>query len=391
MAESTTAYQDMEPPSQAKTCCKMCGKIAGGVCGVLVIVVILVQAVLYWWATLHCSAGKLQGYTYPGGGDENLVPPDSLLVEQAPRWWGSSFINIPADKAGLPSGASTGVYFRTWGPLWYTYTYQDVLGQETFVVRDRPLAIGGSHKIMRCDGEGPAWVVSEGGHWLMNGIRSMFGMYTSRIYNIWKGNELVAISEKLGGTGQSHKQIIFRAPDKAEPFASAFLKDRHFHGVFDEWFVQLDANSSLPNFIPNGVSMLMAFATANTKAHVPKPTDFLEVTPIAAAAAAVPEGDAAEKEEATISPVEQSATAAITTEKKGEQAEVVVAAPAEQPAAAAVVPAAAEEVVVVSPAEQPAAAAVVPAAAEEVAATPAEKSEEVAKKRDVTPTEEEHV
>jgi len=290
---------------------------------VFVLLVILVQAALYWWATLHCSTSALKGYSYPGGGSDNLVPADSLLVEQAPRWWGASFINIPADSAGLSTGASTGVYFRTWGPLWNTYTYEDVLGMKTFVVRDRPLAIGGSHKLMRCDGEGPSWVVSEGSHWLMNGIRSLFGMYTSRVYNVWKGDTLVAVTEKLGGTGQSHKQLIFRDPNKAEPFASAFLKDRHYHGEFDDWFVQTNKNSSLPNFVPNSVAMLMAFATAKEKSHSPKPSEFLEDTPSAAALA-----------------VEVPATArqqvAIATSLEEGQGVKIVAAPTEPPLTASV-------------------------------------------------------
>mmetsp|Transcript_10913 Transcript_10913/g.27245 ORF Transcript_10913/g.27245 Transcript_10913/m.27245 type:complete len:370 (+) Transcript_10913:80-1189(+) len=307
-----TPYSEMEPPSQAKRYCKCCGKVTAGIFFVLLLIVILVQAVLYWWATLHCSASKLKDYSYPGGGSKNLVPADSLLVEQAPRWWGSSFINIPAEKSGQPDGASTGVWFRTWGPLWYTYTYQDILGQETFVVRDRPIAVGGSHKLMRCDGEGQAWVVSEGKHWIMNGIRSLFGMYTSRVYNIWQGNTLIAISEKLGGTGQSHKQIIFRDPNKAEPFASAFLKDRHFHGEFDEWFVQSNKNSSLPDYVPNAVAMLMAFTTAKQKAHAQpsQPSEFLEVTPIASAATI--EGGAAVTPQAAATLADQSATAAAT-------------------------------------------------------------------------------
>lgn len=300
-----------------------------------ILLCILLQAVLYWWATLHCSAKSLKDYSYPGGGEKNLVPADSLLVQQEPRWWGSSFVNLPSDTVGLPDGASTGVWFRTWGPLWITYTYQDVLGQETFVVRDRPLAIGGSHKVMRCDGEGPAWVVSEGGHWLMNGIRSIFGMYTSRIYNIWEGNELVAVSEKLGGSGQSHKQIIFRSPNKAEPFASAFLKDRHFHGQFDEWFVQVDKNASLPNFIPNAVSMMMAFATGKPKAKSApeKPSEFLEVPALApvesaavvvgeAATPEVPEAPKTEEEVEATAPAAPPAAAIAEATEAAEAAEV---------------------------------------------------------------------
>jgi hypothetical protein len=275
-----TPYTEMEPQSRGKTCMKYTCKIVGGFLLVFIVVVGLIQVALYKWATLHCSAGQLKDYEFPGGGEDaavNLVPPDSLLVEQDPKWWGSSFINNPANKDGLPEGASTGVYYRTWGPLWWTVTYQDIMSKETFVIRDRPIALGGSHKIMRCDGTGPVYVVTEGTHVFMNAIRELFGMYTSRIYNIYEDNKLVAVSSKLGGSGQSHKQMVFRKPGDDNPFASAFLKDRHYHGRFDEWFVQVEKDAPLPNFVPNSVAVLMAFATAGLKNHTAAPGEMLEL------------------------------------------------------------------------------------------------------------------
>jgi len=272
-----TPYTEMEPESKGKRCCKATGKVCGGACCVYLLVVVLMQAALYKWATLHCSAGALIDYEYPGGGAKDLVPSNSLVTEQDPRWWGSSFIASPANKDGLPEGASAGVYYRTWGPLFWTVTYQDITSKETFVIRDRPLALGGSHKIMRCDGTGSVYVVTEGSHYFMNIIRELFGMYSSRVYNIWEDSTLVAISSKLGGSGQSHKQMIFRAPDSDVPFASSFLKDRYYHGHFDEWFVQVNEDSPLPNFVPNSVTVLMAFATAAMKNQTAAPGQMLEL------------------------------------------------------------------------------------------------------------------
>merc|ERR1719512_133250 len=177
------------------------------------------------WATCKCGAKQLADYSFPGGGKEDLVESNTLLIEQEPSWFANSFVVQPADDVGLAKGASTGVYFRTWGPLFWTYVYQDNLGMGTFYARDRPLALGGSHNLARCDGTGDKYIVNEGNHVVMNSIREMFGMYASRVYNIWHNGKVVALSEKVGGRGQSHKQIIFCAQKEANPFASAFLSD----------------------------------------------------------------------------------------------------------------------------------------------------------------------
>lgn len=252
--------------TKTKSRCKYVLMALLGFLCVLILLTFGIQLILYKWATLKCSASHLKNYSYPGGGEKGLVPLDSLLVQQDPRWWGSSFINIPSNKDGLSNGASTGVYYRTWGPLWWTYTYQDIMSQETFVFRDRPIAIGGSHKFMRCDGTGPEYIINEGSHVIMNRIRAFFGMYATRTYSIWENNVKIAESEQLGGTGQSQKQIVFKKINEAEPFASCFLKDKHYHGRFDEWFVQVDPDSILPPWIPNGVAVMMAFRQADMDA-----------------------------------------------------------------------------------------------------------------------------
>jgi hypothetical protein len=279
-----TPYTEMEPEPQYKTCLRATAKVLGGLLLAWVLVLSLVQFLMYEWATMNCSAGTLQDYNFPGGGsngnhtaDYNLVPTDSLIIEQEPRWLGSSFINVPANQDGLSQGASTGVYYRYWGPLFWTIIYQDIMSKTTFVGRSQPSALGGSHKIWRCDGKGPVYVVTEGTHVVMNAIRSMFGMYTSRVYSIYEDETLVALSARAGGAEQSHKQMIFRKPDSDIPFASSFLKLRDFHGKFDEWFVQVDQDSPLPNYVPNFVTARMGFETAGYKTHKEAPGQMLEL------------------------------------------------------------------------------------------------------------------
>jgi hypothetical protein len=262
---------------------------------------------MYGWATMNCKASHLENYSYPGGGAENLVAPNTLLIEQEPRWWGSSFTVQAADDVGLALGASTGAWFRTWGPLWWTYVYQDDLGQETFMARDRPLALGGSHKIMRCDGTGSTYVLTEGTHVFMNRIRDMFGMYTSRIYNIYEDGKLIAVSEKIGGAGQSHKQLIFRDPKVATPFASSFLQERHYHGMFDKWFVHDEPDIAIPAWVINSGTMMMAFPTAaakQAKAASSKPASFMELPPVVGVETAAAEKDANLAAEAAVAGTE---------------------------------------------------------------------------------------
>mmetsp|Transcript_110405 Transcript_110405/g.216479 ORF Transcript_110405/g.216479 Transcript_110405/m.216479 type:complete len:390 (+) Transcript_110405:57-1226(+) len=347
MSSPSAPYQNMDP----ETCCqktnRLCRKCVLGTCCFAIVAICLVQALLYCWATMKCSAGHLRDYEYPGGGPVNLVPRNSLLIEQDPRWWGESFINSPADDAGLPIGASSGVFYKTWGPIFNTYVYQDITGRETFLIRDRPIALGGSHKIMRCDGTGPVYVFSEGTHWLANNIRELFGMYTTRNFNIWEGSQKVAVSQKVGGGGQSHKQIIFRAPDEDVPFASCFLKERQVHGKFDEWFVQEYKNrsSTLPAYVPHSCCVLMAFRTSAQKAAAAKvhdakddkkPESFLQASGDAiddeGLAESVPvqqaeSVEAVEKEATQESQVVGEGEAAVEAEEPGKEVEVVAGAP----------------------------------------------------------------
>jgi len=289
---STSTYRRLpdEDKSTKPTIVRRCVQGYGLLFVIVVVVVGLLQEGLFLWATMGCKTSELKDYSYPGGGPENLVHNSTLLIEQTPRLLSSSFLVQPADNVGLATGASTGIWYRTWGPLFWTYVYQDNLGKATFWARDRPLALGASHKIARCDGTGPIYIINEGTHVVMNAIRHWFGMYTSRIYNIKADGNLVAIAETIGGSGQSHKQLIFREPEKAtNPFASAFLAERNYHGEFDKWFISED-KPTLPAWVINAATVLRAFpaavqkekaATAAKAAQHPHPTSLEAVPPAA--------------------------------------------------------------------------------------------------------------
>lgn len=322
--------EDTSLKAKAKRCCKSLTKVV--VLGLLVVFFLagVLQGALYQFASMKCKASKLQDYSYPGGGPKDLVADNTLLIEQDARWWGSAFIVQPADHVGLATGASTGVWYRTWGPFWFTYVYQDDLGMETFMVRDRPLALGGSHKMFRCDGTGPVYILNEGKHVVMNRIRSFFGSYTSRIYNIWQDGSLVAVSEKIGGTGQSHKQLIFRDPEKAEPFASAFLQDRHYHGQYDKWFIHDEKNITLPAWVINSATILMAFPTAQAKASHAPSQSLVEVPPMDAEASVMPSSPDAEEVSVTAATDDPEAAVPSKVVEVEEQVPAELIVPAEQ-------------------------------------------------------------
>lgn len=71
--------------------------------------------------------------------------------------------------------------------------------------------------------------------------------------------------------------MIFRTPDSDTPFATSYLKDRHHHGHYDQWFVQVNPESPLPNYVPNAVTAMMAFATASLKNTTAAPGEMLEL------------------------------------------------------------------------------------------------------------------
>lgn len=165
-------------------------------------------------------------------------------------------------------GASFGVYYRYWGPIWWTYVFQDNNQRELYIVRDRPIAVGGSHKIMRCDGQGEPYIYNVGNHFLMNKIRHLFGMQTSSTYNIWEGTTLVGMSNRVGSRS-TNPQLLFKKPGAEDAFASARMSTRYYEHKWDEWqLVPSKQNTStVPAYVINAIVALFAFHEA---ADVPK-------------------------------------------------------------------------------------------------------------------------
>lgn len=254
-------YQSMDEPTKFQKCkvgCCKCLKLT-----VLVVVVGLIayQGGKYWWATTGCNPGNLQGYDYANG-IEDLLPVDTLLIEQK-KVWNDQFAVYPATKDGLQKGGSEGIFFRIWGPLFYTYGYQDVLGNKILTIRPALFAIGDAHVLTRCDGRGDTWTSSEGMHWFPNQMRALFGMFVSAEYNIYNGSTPVALSQQVGHGSQ--QQLIFHKYTSGEEIGSALLSNRHYHGRYDQWFVEDQQKSPLPAYVTSSIAVLLAYKSLDEK------------------------------------------------------------------------------------------------------------------------------
>lgn len=242
----------------------------------------ILQGVIFYWATTFngCSASSLEGYKYPGGGvsDEggaafNLVPRISLLAERKLTWYGQAFDVIPSSEASTVSDAPAGTWWRTWGPIFYTYTYEDIANSKTTAyMRSSILKIGMSHKIFRCDGEGPTYTLMEGAGYLTNRVRKGFGMTQGFSFKVFAGNEKVALIEE---TNLGYPSLTFRN-SSGDMFSSAILQTREFHKTFDQWLVKSISDSQLPYFVPSAATLLLAMHTINTQVEA-KPKQLLQL------------------------------------------------------------------------------------------------------------------
>eukprot|EP00931_Biecheleriopsis_adriatica_P063277 TRINITY_DN3827_c0_g5_i1.p1 TRINITY_DN3827_c0_g5~~TRINITY_DN3827_c0_g5_i1.p1 ORF type:complete len:349 (-),score=55.07 TRINITY_DN3827_c0_g5_i1:34-1080(-) len=235
---------------------------------VLFIVAWIIQGAMFYFATSFsgCAASNLDRYSYPGGESSdaggpsfNLVPQISLLAERTPMWYGSAFDVIPSNAASNVESAPVGVWWQTWGPMFYTYTFEDVAGSHTTMyMRRKLLRLGFCIVIERCDGKGPTIAITEGSNWLKNRLRRFFRMNQGVSYKVWVDDELVAMAEE---TTHGFQSLTFRDIKSGEKQSSSVLKDRHFHGEFDVWLVNNKYSSELPYYVSSAATLLFAFDT----------------------------------------------------------------------------------------------------------------------------------
>jgi len=267
------ATEDSEPTdmkTKAKKVARGCAIVSCGCLLVLFVLAWIVQGFMYWYATLGCSPKHFVDYSFPGGGTSNLggpsfnlVPEISLLTQNAPGWFGSSFSVIPSNAASTTAGAPVGYWWRTGGPIFTTYTYEDVANSRvTLYMRQNLLRIGMSHRIGRCDGKGEQITITEGSNWFMNRIRKIFRFNQAMSYKIYVGDKWVAVAEE---TSQGFSSVTFRNETSGEVVGSAILASRHFHGQYDQWLVKdVPDKAVFPYYVSSAASLLFAYNMVNS-------------------------------------------------------------------------------------------------------------------------------
>jgi len=264
----------IEREPEEESCCKSCYKALEKcewwlfqkiliALGVIFCLTWLVQGVMYAYATLGCGPRALDGYNFPGSEAsdtntawQNLQPRVSLITERDPTWTSKAWDSIPSNEAAQLAEAPNGVWWSTWGPIFNTYTFEDVANSKmTVYMRRNLLRLGMSHRIGRCDGHGPLVTFSEGSNYFTNRIRRLFGFNQGMTFKIYLDDDLVAVAEE---TSKGVESLTFRDEKTSESVASAVLQQRHFHGKFDQWLVKSQKSSPLPYFVPDAVTVLFA-------------------------------------------------------------------------------------------------------------------------------------
>jgi len=250
------------------------------VCSIIFAIYILIGGIVQWgcfhFATMNCGAMP-ENYQFPGGGhgvntggpEVNLVPRHSIVVERTPMWYGMAFDVYNATDNSQPVGAPVGAWFRTWGPFFSTYTYQDVLNsQPTIYMRAsiQSMTLGYyDDYVMRCDGKGSVLRLSEGQHWLTNRMRNFFRMNQGISLKVWRGGEVIGMAEE---TFHGAKSITFKnETDQSHSFASAALMGKKYETEtgkkLSQWIITNHQDSPVPWYETQAMCVLYAFRIYN--------------------------------------------------------------------------------------------------------------------------------
>lgn len=203
---------------------------------------------------------------------DNVVPEISLLLHNEGGFMGGGGgYNVYPATPGTATidQAQVGQWWRTWGPWFYTYTYQDMHGRTTLYMR--PTIIGmwaySETRIMRCDGAGDVWFFGEGSNWIQNRIRNewskWFGSQRSGTFNIYKDSaKWGSCQEEFQGPSKSIS-CQKGTGDTAEDIGSGILTANTAHGNQDLWSVHKNGQTNYRDFPPlyvmNAATTLMAY------------------------------------------------------------------------------------------------------------------------------------
>jgi hypothetical protein len=277
----------------------------------------IIQFFMFHWAVQGCNADALDSYRFPGAdwtcptdyGDphtdpadwhldisadphvlglgtrangakckysprDNAVPRNELLRERAPSFFGQAFSVYENHGAGAVTSAAVGIWWRTWGPWFWTYTYEDIHGKTSIYMRPSIMGMIGPYsetRIMRCDEEGDVWYFGEGAHWITNMIYSsfsfIFGSTRERTFILYRqrngesmqygnaletfhGDKSISFNKGFGSSQVSLGSSILTSPPDDHPNRDFWTLSKQNRVPFHDF---------PPYYVMSAASMLMAF------------------------------------------------------------------------------------------------------------------------------------
>jgi hypothetical protein len=265
--------------------CKQQSCCLGGVFFFVYFVVFgIVQWLMFHWATINCGALPDNFKFHSGEPSKNgtasfnHMPEFALIEGREPSLYGDAFDVFSSTKEGMMTGAPVGTWFRTWGPWFYTYTYQETLSSKGTVYM-RPTVWGmmgvmTELKVMRCDGKGDVMKYSEGTAVFGNRMRQIFQTNTGRFLRILRNGKMVAVAEE---TYHGQKSVTFRTENEKgkDEIGSCILRGVNSQG-YNEWFMKNDFDTDLPYYETVAIAVDYAFKIhTENKKKASHPEEFL--------------------------------------------------------------------------------------------------------------------
>lgn len=237
--------------------------------GIFFFVYFILFGIIQWgcfhFATINCGSLP-EGYNYPGGGygklggpEKNLLPKIVLIEGREPSIYGEAFdvFNSTDQAAKLEP---VGTWFRTWGPWFYTYTYQDVENSKaTVYMRQTLLSMTGAVrelKAMRCDGTGSELKITEGLSVFSNMVREFLRTNKGSDFKMLvDGEEKGIVEEKFYGT----KSALFRPVEANKNSFANLIEQGTNNNGFNQWYLKNSGGEPVPYWMTSAVAVNYAF------------------------------------------------------------------------------------------------------------------------------------
>lgn len=209
----------------------------------------------------------------------NIMHQVQLLKEADHSIWGSGFeVYDTQGETNDPRGAPVGKWWRKWGPWFTTYYYQEAGGvkgrwPKVVYMRKKLISIGDTYMIGRCDELYEPYLVTEGGHWMANlfvplsfsgkGLQYDVVQYTGDQFS---GDENATMIETSNRNSFYILQNVGNGDDERVASANQHVDTGHTQDpTKQEWNVESKYTSDLPYYVPNAMTLVLAFADLTAK------------------------------------------------------------------------------------------------------------------------------